>query len=154
MSSTNRAITLRFLAQPTDVNFGGNVHGGAAMKWLDEAGYACAAGWSECYCVTVFVGDINFHSPIAVGHLVEVKAQIIYTGRTSMHIAVDLHSCSPRKQELSRAIHCIMVFVAVDEGGKPTEVPSWKPTEDHDIRLEEYALKIMEFRKTKLTLRQ
>ncbi len=36
-------ITLRFLAEPTAVNFGGKVHGGAVMKWIDEAGYAIPA---------------------------------------------------------------------------------------------------------------
>ena len=49
-----REITLRFLAEPTSVNFGGKVHGGAVMKWIDEAGYACAAGWSGRYCVTIY----------------------------------------------------------------------------------------------------
>jgi acyl-CoA hydrolase len=49
----SRSITLRFLAEPTDVNFGGKVHGGAVMKWIDQAGYACAVGWSGYYCVTV-----------------------------------------------------------------------------------------------------
>ena len=39
-------VVFRFLAEPTDVNFGGKVHGGAVMKWIDQAGYACAAGWS------------------------------------------------------------------------------------------------------------
>ena len=32
-------ITLRFLAEPMDVNFGGNVHGGTVMKWIDQAAY-------------------------------------------------------------------------------------------------------------------
>ena len=57
-----RAITLRFLAEPTDVNFGGKVHGGADMKWIDQAGYACAVGWSGYYCVTVYIGGISFLS--------------------------------------------------------------------------------------------
>ena len=35
------SITLRFLAQPNTINFGGKVHGGTVMKWIDEAGYAC-----------------------------------------------------------------------------------------------------------------
>jgi acyl-CoA hydrolase len=28
------------------VNFGGNVHGGTVVRWIDQAGYACAVGWS------------------------------------------------------------------------------------------------------------
>jgi len=142
-----REITLRFLAQPMDVNFGGNVHGGTAMKWLDQAGYTCATAWSGRYCVTVFVGDINFHNPIPVGDLVEITAKIVRTGRTSMHIAVDLFSCSPKKCECSKAIHCLMVFVAMDENGRPTEVPRWNPTCEEDVSMEHYAARIMELRK-------
>jgi len=147
MSSTNREITLRFLAQPTDVNFGGNVHGGSAMKWLDQGGYVCATAWSERYCVTAFVGDINFHNPIPVGNIVDVNAKIIHTGKTSMHIAVDLYSSNPRKSDLSKAIHCMMVFVAVDEDGHPVTVPAWTPVNETDISLENYAIRIMEMRK-------
>ncbi len=148
MANDKRSITLRFLAQPIDVNFGGNVHGGSAMKWLDQAGYACATGWSSRYCVTAFVGEINFYKPVPVGDLIEVNAKVIRTGRTSMHIAVDMHSCNPKQCDLSKAIHCIMVFVAVDENGKPVEIPKWIPENEDDIRSEKYALRIMEMRKT------
>ena len=54
-----REITMRFLAEPMDVNFGGKVHGGAVMKWIDQAGYACAVGWSGLYCVTLYVGEVT-----------------------------------------------------------------------------------------------
>src|SRR5688572_29446106 len=83
----DREVTLRFLAEPTDVNFGGKVHGGMVMKWIDQAAYACATGWSGHYCVTVYVGGIRFYKPIFIGALVEVRAKIIYTGTTSMHLA-------------------------------------------------------------------
>ena len=45
------SIILRFLAEPSTVNFGDKVHGGTVMKWIDEAGYACATSWSKRYCV-------------------------------------------------------------------------------------------------------
>ena len=41
-----RELNLRFLAEPTDVNYGGKVHGGMVMKWIDQAGYAAAVGWA------------------------------------------------------------------------------------------------------------
>src|SRR4051812_20121681 len=110
-----REITLRFLAEPTDVNFGGKVHGGTVMKWIDQAGYTCATGWSRCYCVTVYVGGIRFYKPVLIGNLVEVSAKLIYTGRTSMHIAVDVSASDPRDGEYSKTTHCIIVFVAVDD---------------------------------------
>lgn len=147
MSTDKSKITLRFLAQPDDVNFAGNVHGGMAMKWLDEAGYVCATAWSSSYCVTAFVGDINFHEPIPIGNIVEVYARVIHTGRTSMSVAVDLYHCHPAHCELSRAIHCIMVFVAVDDTHKPKPVPAWQPESESDKLLEEYAIRIRKARK-------
>jgi len=60
------SLDLQFLAEPTDVNFGGKVHGGMLMKWMDQAGYACAVGWTGHYCVTVSVGAIRFRNPVLV----------------------------------------------------------------------------------------
>jgi len=147
MSELHREIVLRFLAQPMDVNFGGKVHGGAVMKWLDQAGYACATQWSGQYCVTVFVGDMNFHQPVHVGELIEVKAKVIHTGKTSMHIALNLQARNPIKGDFLQATHCFMVFVAVDEDGSASSVPAWKAMSQEDVKLEEYALKIMDLRK-------
>ena len=147
MSTTKREMTLRFLAPPAAANFGGKIHGGSAMKWLDEAGYACAAAWSGKYCVTAFVGDINFHYPILVGDLVEINAKIIHTGRSSMHIFMHLGAGDPKKGELSKSMHCMMVFVAVDEKGKTVEVPAWDAVSESDVSLENYAIRIKEWRK-------
>lgn len=143
---TGRELTLRFLAEPSEVNFGGKVHGGTVMKWIDQAGYACAVGWSGLYCVTVYVGGIRFLSPIHIGDLVEVKAAVILTGSSSMHIAVDVYARDPKQGEARKTTHCIIVFVAVDENGKTTPVTSWQPETDHDKALEAYARKLMALR--------
>ena len=145
-ATANREITLRFLAEPGDVNFGGKVHGGAVMKWIDQAGYACAVGWSGHYCVTVYVGGIRFLCPIMIGHVVEVAAQVIHTGRTSMHIALKVRAGDLREGELSDTTHCTMVFVAVSSTGGPVPVHPWVPVTAEDIALQNYALKQMELR--------
>src|SRR5262245_35615860 len=121
MSTRAREVTLRFLAEPGDVNFGGKVHGGAVMKWIDQAGYACAVGWSSRYCVTVYVGGIRFLRPIFIGNMVEVRARLIHTGKSSMHIAADVFAIDLRGESATKATHCIIVFAAVDEQGKPAE---------------------------------
>ena len=92
MSGQQRDLRFRFLAEPADVNYGGKVHGGTVMKWIDEAGYACATGWAKRYCVTVYVDGIRFHRPIRIGDLVEVQARLAYTGNSSMNIAVEVRS--------------------------------------------------------------
>ncbi len=147
MAQREREVTLRFLAEPTNVNFGGKVHGGAVMKWIDQAGYACAAGWSGQYCVTIYVSGIGFYRPVPIGNMVEVHAKLIHTGRTSMHIAVDVSAGDPKESLYTQTTHCIIVFVAVDDQGTPVEVKRWEPETEEDVALEQYAKRFMELRK-------
>ena len=142
MPGREREITLRFLAEPTDVNFGGKMFGGSVMKWIDLAGYACATGWAGRYCVTAYVGGIQFERPISIGDLVESRARLLLTGRTSMHIAVDVYSRPPTGEVYAHTTHCLMVFVAVDEQGKPVAVPPWQPQNPEDKAQADYAARM------------
>jgi acyl-CoA hydrolase len=148
MPGSQSEVTFRFLAQPTDVNFGGKVHGGMVMKWIDQAGYACAVGWSGAYCVTASVSGIQFVAPILIGDLVSVRAHLIHTGTSSMHMAVDVLARDLRKDEQRLATSCVMIFVALDSpDGKPTPVPRWEPRDDNERRLQAHAQKMMELSK-------
>ncbi len=138
-----REITLRFVVEPADMNLYGQVHGGAVMRWIDQAGYACAVGWSGCACVTVYVGGIRFYKPIRLGRLVEVHARLIYTGRTSMHIAIDVLSRDLQTQASEPTTHCVIVFVALDAAGQPVAVPAWKPETTTDLALHGYAERLL-----------
>lgn len=144
---TRNHIELQFLSEPADVNFGGKVHGGTMMKWIDQAAYTCAVQWSEAYCVTVYVGGIRFYHPVSIGHLVKMEASIIYTGKTSMHIAVNAFSKQVGKDKFVQNTHCVIVFVAMDEAGKPTSVPEFKAKTTTEIAMRDYALRLMELRK-------
>jgi len=145
MSGAQRELTFRFLAEPTDVNYGGKVHGGVVMKWIDQVGYAAAVGWSGRYSVTVAVGGIRFVTPLRTSDLVTVTAKLVYTGTSSMHFAVDVRARDPMLDGGDRlCTHCVIVFVALDGvEGKPTAVPAWRPDDPDDLRLAEYALKVM-----------
>ena len=144
MRGQQRELTLRFLAEPTDVNYGGKVHGGAVMKWIDQAGYAAAVGWSGTYSVTVAVGGIRFVAPIRTSDLVTVRTKLIHTGTSSMHFAVDVAAADPMGGQSRLCTHCVIVFVALDAvEGKPSQVPTWEPATDDDKRLAEYAIKVM-----------
>jgi acyl-CoA hydrolase len=129
------SIVLRFLAEPSTVNFGGKVHGGTVMKWIDEAGYACATAWAKRYCVTVYVGGIRFHRPIMIGDLVEVEARIAYTGKTSMNLSVEVRSGDVKTGALETTTECLIVFVSVDSHGRPTSVPVWTPSTPEEVAL-------------------
>jgi len=147
MPGQDREVKFCFLAQPTDVNFGGKVHGGMVMKWIDQAGYACAVGWSGMYCVTVAVGGIRFVQPIMIGDLVSIDCKLIYTGNTSMHFGVDVIARNLASGKDVLATHCVVVMVATDPAGKPTPVPKWEPQTEDDKCLAAYAKKLMELDK-------
>lgn len=140
------SATLRFLAAPTDVNWGGKTHGGTVMRWIDEAAYVCAAGWSGSACIAAYSGGIRFYRPILIGHIVEVRARLLHTGTSSMHISVHVSSGDPRVPRMELTTHCLTVFVALDQIGRPTPVPGWEPTQPEDRRLDDHAVHLMRLR--------
>jgi acyl-CoA hydrolase len=140
-------LIMRFLAEPGDVNFGGKVHGGAVMKWIDQAGYACAVNWCGGYAVTVYVGGIQFLSPIHIGNMVELHAKLIHTGNTSMHIAVDVYSRKLQEDIQVHNTHCVIIFVSLDENGESTPVKQFVPENDDQKAMQSYAIRLMDLRK-------
>ena len=107
------------------------------MKWIDEAGYACATTWSKRYCVTVFIGSIRFHHPIMIGDLVEVDARLAYTGTSSMNIVVEVRSGDMKGGEMQKTAECLIVFVSVDSHGRPLPVSAYTPATPEDAVLAE-----------------
>lgn len=139
-------VTLRFLAAPTDVGFSGSVDAGTVLEWVDKAAYAAAVGWAKSYCVTAYVGNIHFEDPVTVGDMVEVRAQLVYTGRTSMHIKTVVSSGDPKSGEVHMRSSCLVVFVAVDENGRPAPVAPFEPVTAEDKQEREYAISRMAVR--------
>lgn len=139
-------ITFQFISEPSDVNFGGNVHGGIVMKWIDQTAFTCARTWAGTYCVTVYVGGIRFLKPIKIGEVVKIEAKVVYTGSSSIHIAVDVFSKSFEEKEFTKTTHCVIVFVSVDEDGKPQKARKWEPRNENEKQLEKYAKKLKALR--------
>jgi acyl-CoA hydrolase len=136
---------LRFLAAPTDVNWGGKTHGGTVMRWIDEAAWVCAVGWSGMECLPAFSGGIRFYRSIPIGNLVLLSARLLHTGRSSMHISVHVSSADPRVGEFELNTHCLTVFVALADG-RPVPTKAWRPTAEEDRRLDAHAVHLMKLR--------
>jgi len=143
----NNIVEFCFLAEPTDVNFGGKVHGGMVMKWIDQASYACAAQWSKRYCVTVSANGIRFIRPILVGQMISVTARIVHTGKTSMHIYVVVRAGDLKESKKVVTNRCFLTFMAIDESGYPIKVPTYTPESEEDKLLEEVAEEAKQFAK-------
>ncbi len=143
----DNSVEFCFLAEPTDVNFGGKVHGGMVMKWIDQASYACAAKWSKPYSVTVSANGIRFIRPILVGQMVTVTASIVHTGRSSMHIYVVVRARDPKEDSLVITNRCFITFMATDESGYPVKVPKFEPETEEEGKLEQVAMHAKDFAK-------
>ena len=145
--SFKNVVEFCFLAEPTDVNFGGKVHGGMVMKWIDQASYACAAQWSKRYSVTVSANGIRFIRPILVGQIITVTARIVHTGNSSMHIYVVVRACDPKDNNSVVTNRCFITFMATDKSGYPIKVPKFEPKSDEDKMLEQVAMHAKDFAK-------
>ncbi|MEO8220603.1 MAG: hotdog domain-containing protein [Specibacter sp.] len=145
-AGTAERVVLRFMAAPTDVNWGGKVHGGIVMKWIDEAAYVCASRYCGNDTVAVFSGGVRFYRPLLIGHVVEVEARLVYTGVKGMHIAVHVRSGDPKGHEMNLTTYCLTVMVTRDNAGNSVPVPHWAPLSDEDKHLHSHARDLLEIR--------
>ena len=82
----NNTTIHRFRVTPGDVSVVGVVDGGPILERIHGAAYATAARRSGRRCVAASIGDFHLDRPICVGELVDVRADLVYTGRSSMHV--------------------------------------------------------------------
>ncbi|WP_399090085.1 acyl-CoA thioesterase [Streptomyces sp. BBFR2] len=116
--------TLSHIMTAADTNLLGTVHGGVIMKLVDDAAGAVAGRHSGGPAVTASMDEMAFLEPVRVGDLVHVKAQINWTGRSSMEVGVRV--LAERWNESTPATQvgsAYLVFAAVDAEGKPRRVP-------------------------------
>ncbi|HCE91282.1 acyl-CoA hydrolase [Acidovorax sp. 93] len=130
-----QSITLRFLASQSTLPQAGRVPGGTVLRWVDEAGFACASAWAKGPCITEFVGGAHFVHPIRPGDLVEVHARLASTTDTAMHLAVEVRSGGIHGEPLQEVLHCVAVYTAVDADEQPRAIDKWSPETPGDMAL-------------------
>jgi acyl-CoA hydrolase len=123
-----------------DANNMGNVHGGIIMRMVDETATIVAIKHSHRAAVTVRVERFNFLAPAFVGDVVSVHCEIHYTGRTSMEVGVEVTAEDPVTREIRKIASSYLIFVALDENRKPTQVPPLIPADDNEQAIVEHAL--------------
>ncbi|MGA5008538.1 acyl-CoA thioesterase [Streptomyces koyangensis] len=127
--------TLSHIMTHNDTNLLGTVHGGVIMKLVDDAAGAVAGRHSEGPAVTASMDEMAFLMPVRVGDLLHVRAQVNWTGRSSMEVGVrvvaERWNDSTPAQQVGTAY---LVFTAVDADGKPRQVPQVVPETERDKR--------------------
>jgi acyl-CoA hydrolase len=124
--NASRTIISQFM-MPEHANTHGNVHGGVIMKLADEAGGLCATRHARRPCVTVAIDSMTFREPVHVGELLELTAEVTWTGRTSLEVMVNVSAENPLTGDRAHTNSAYLVYVALDEHGKPTPLPPLVP---------------------------
>jgi len=116
-------VTLIELMELADANVAGIVHGGTIMKLVDTAAGLAAIKHCGGLAVTVSIDEMSFLHPVHVGDLVTVRASVNDVGRTSLEVGVRVEAEEVTTGRRTHTSSAYLVFVALDEEGKPRPVP-------------------------------
>jgi acyl-CoA hydrolase len=116
-------VTLVQLMEITDANIAGIVHGGTIMKLVDTAAGLAAIKHCAGLAVTVAMDEMSFLAPVRIGDTVTVKASVNDAGSTSLEVGVRVESQNIVTGARAHTSSAYVVFVALDEKGKPRPVP-------------------------------
>lgn len=123
----------------TDANYMGNVHGGTVMKLVDTAAGLAAMKHSGGVVVTVAMDEMAFLEPVHVGDVLTVLAMVNSVGRTSMEVGVRVEAENVATGKRVHTSSAYLVYVALDEEGKPRAVPPLAAETDEERRREHEA---------------
>jgi acyl-CoA hydrolase len=107
----------------TDANTAGNVHGGVILRLCDEAAGLAAVRHSRGRVVTAGMDRMTFMEPVEIGELLTFKAAVNAVWRSSMEVGVRVEAERPRTGEVRHTSTAYLTMVALDDDGRPVEVP-------------------------------
>lgn len=116
-------VVMGQLMLPGDANPAGNVHGGIIMKLVDTTAGVAATRHARARTVTARIDSMSFLQPVYVGELVTLKAAVNDVGRTSLEVGVRVETEDLITGAIRHVSSAYLVFVALDEHGRPTAVP-------------------------------
>jgi acyl-CoA hydrolase len=137
-AADSHAVIARWMT-PVDANSAGFVHGGTVMKLCDDAAGVAAIKHSRCRVVTAGMDRMTFLEPVEIGELLTLKASVNAVWRTSMEIGVRVEAERPRTGEVRHTSTAYLTFVALDEDGRPTEIPPLLTDGPDEVRREREA---------------
>jgi len=117
---------------PQDANPHGDVHGGAVMKLVDTCGALAAVRHARSRVVTAVMDSMTFEAPVHVGNVVHLRACLTWTGRTSMEVRVVVEAEDILSGERRVTSEAFLVYVALDEEGRPKPIPPFEPSTDEE----------------------
>nr|WP_253696790.1 acyl-CoA thioesterase [Bdellovibrio bacteriovorus] len=127
-------VIMTQLVLPSHTNSLGTIFGGTIMSWIDIAAAIAAQRHSNKEVVTASIDRLDFVAPVYKGWVVNLKASVNYTSRTSMEVGVRVDAENPKTGETFHTASAYCTFVALGSNGKPTEIPALTVETDDDRR--------------------
>lgn len=124
--------TLTTFVMPHMQNVLGDLFGGELMALVDQAAAVAAIRHAGGPAVTASIERVDFRERIPVGALVTCVATVDYVGNSSMDISVEVYAEKVSTGERRHTHTAHVVFVAVDESGRPKRVPRLVPETDEE----------------------
>lgn len=126
---------------PNDTNTLNNLMGGRLMHWMDIVGAIAAQRHSNRVVVTASVDNISFKEPIKLGNVVTMEAKVSRAFSSSMEVHIVAHAEDVPAGTRTKTNEAFFTFVAVDQIGKPIDVPALVPETAEEHKLYEGALR-------------
>lgn len=123
-SQEDSKIEVRHIVMPHHLNQNDTLFGGQLLSWIDICAAMTAQKHAGNVVVTVHIDSVSFKHPIFKGEHVVLNSFVISTGTTSMKIKVEVHKDNPFTGEKELTTEAVLVFVALGQDNKPTEVPA------------------------------
>jgi acyl-CoA hydrolase len=130
MSYSTGQITT--FVMPHMQNVRGDLFGGELMALVDQAAAVAAIRHAGGPAVTASIERVDFRERIPVGALVTCAATVDYVGNSSMDITVEVYAERVSSGEKRHTHTAHVVFVALDDDGKPKRVPRLVPETDEE----------------------
>ena len=111
------------LVLPSETNPLNNLFGGELLARMDRAASIAARRHCRRITVTASVNHVAFNKSIPLGSVVTVEAKISRAFKSSMEIYLDVWVEDRESGNRSKANEAIYTFVAVDDSGRPVDVP-------------------------------
>ncbi len=116
-------VIMTEMVLPQHTNALGSIFGGVVMSWIDIAAAIAATRHTGRAVVTASIDSLQFLQPVLLGWVVNLKASVNYTGKTSMEVGVRVDAENPMTGELHHTASAYLTFVALDAHRNPTKVP-------------------------------
>lgn len=116
-------VVMTQLVLPEHTNALDTIFGGTVMSWIDIAGAIASQRHSGMDVVTASIDRLNFIAPVRRGWVVNLKASVNYTSRTSMEVGIRVEAENPKTGEIFHTASAYMTFVALGSDGRPAVIP-------------------------------